>query len=76
MKTLKHEKVYHTEYRDQDDAYTQIAEFLERVYSRQRLHSALGYVPPAEVEQNGRSQWRRCAAPLCPPPDWIAFSPE
>jgi putative transposase len=53
MKTLKYEEVYRTEYRDLADAYAQIGEFLERVYNRQRLHSALGYVPPAEFEQNG-----------------------
>lgn len=57
MKTLKYEQVYRTEYRDLADAYAQIGEFLECVYNRQRLHSALGYVPPAEFEQNdGRIQ--------------------
>ncbi len=53
MKTLKYEEVYRTEYRDLADAYAGIGEFLERVYNQQRLHSALGYVPPAEFEQNG-----------------------
>ena len=57
MKTLKYEEVYRTEYRDLADAYAQIGEFLDRVYNQQRLHSALGYVPPAEFEQNsGRIQ--------------------
>ncbi len=53
MKTLKYEEVYRTEYRDLDEAYAGIGEFIERVYNEQRLHSALGYVPPAEFEQNG-----------------------
>jgi len=53
MKTLKYEEVYRTEYRDLADAYAQIGEFLDRVYNQQRLHSGLGYVPPAEFEQNG-----------------------
>lgn len=53
LKTLKYEEVYRNEYRDLADAYAQIGEFLERVYNQQRLHSALGYVPPAEFEQNG-----------------------
>jgi transposase InsO family protein len=53
MKTLKYEEVYRSEYRDLDDAHAQIGEFLERVYNEQRLHSALGYVPPAEFEHNG-----------------------
>ena len=52
MKTLKYEEVYRTEYRDLADAYASISEFIERVYNQQRLHSALGYVPPAEFEQN------------------------
>jgi putative transposase len=53
MKTLKYEEVYRTEYRDLNEAYTSIGEFIERVYNEQRLHSALGYLPPAEFEQNG-----------------------
>ena len=55
MKTLKYEEVYRSEYRDLADAYAQIGEFLERVYNLKRLHSALGYVPPAEFERNGGS---------------------
>jgi len=50
MKTLKYEEVYRNEYRDFPDARASIGEFLERVYNQQRLHSALGYVPPAEFE--------------------------
>jgi len=51
MKTLKYEEVYRNEYRDLQEASDSIAEFLERVYNEQRLHSALGYVPPAEFER-------------------------
>ena len=50
MKTLKFEEVYRNEYCDFNDACASIGEFLERVYNRKRLHSALGYVPPAEFE--------------------------
>lgn len=50
MKTLKYEEVYRNEYRDFHDAHASIREFLERVYNQKRLHSALGYVPPAEFE--------------------------
>jgi putative transposase len=50
MKTLKYEEVYRNEYRDFHEANARIGEFLELVYNRKRLHSALGYVPPAEFE--------------------------
>ncbi len=53
MKTLKHEEVYRNEYRDFYAARVGIGEFLELVYNRKRLHSALGYLPPAEFEQIG-----------------------
>ena len=55
MKTLKQEEVYRNEYIDFQDAYSSISEFLERVYNQKRLHSALGYLSPAEFE-NGASQ--------------------
>ncbi len=51
MKTLKYEEVYRTEYLDFADARRRIGKFLESVYNRKRLHSALGYLPPAEFEQ-------------------------
>jgi putative transposase len=50
IKTLKYEEVYRSEYLDFDDAHAQIAEFIEAVYNHKRLHSALGYLPPAEFE--------------------------
>jgi len=52
MKTLKYEEVYRNEYRDFSEARASICEFLERVYNERRLHSALGYLPPAEFEQS------------------------
>lgn len=50
MKTLKYEEVYCNEYRDFWEARALIGEFLESAYNRKRLHSALGYLPPAEFE--------------------------
>jgi putative transposase len=50
MKTLKQEEVDGTIYRDLDQVRTAMSEFLEAVYNRKRLHSALGYRPPVEFE--------------------------
>lgn len=52
MKTLKYEEVYRSEYRNEREVRRGIKRFLEKVYNQKRLHSALGYVPPAEFERN------------------------
>jgi putative transposase len=52
MKTLKYEEVLRNEYRDLAEARASIREFLEKIYNQKRLHSALGYLPPAEFERN------------------------
>jgi transposase InsO family protein len=51
MKTLKYEEVLRNEYRDLAEARVSIREFLEKIYNQKRLHSALGYQPPAEFER-------------------------
>jgi putative transposase len=56
MKTLKYEEVHRNEYRDLAEACAAIQEFLEKVYNQKRLHSALGYLPPAEFERNLTAQ--------------------
>jgi putative transposase len=50
MRTLKREEVDGRAYRDIEDARTLIATFLEEVYNRQRLHSALAYLAPEDYE--------------------------
>ena len=51
MKTLKYEEVFRQEYRDLADAGRSLKQFIEKVYNEKRLHSALGYHPPAEFER-------------------------
>ena len=50
MKTLKYEEVYRQEYRDLAEARASMGQLLNKVYNQQRLHSALGYLPPVEFE--------------------------
>jgi putative transposase len=54
MRTIKEEEVQLSEYRDYADAYEQLGQFLDEVYSHKRIHSALGYLTPVAFEQ----QWR------------------
>jgi putative transposase len=55
MKTLKCEEVYRSDYRDLADARSQIGRFIDSVYNRERLHSALGYRSPIAFERSVHS---------------------
>lgn len=56
MKTLKTEEVDGSLYHDAKHARRNIGEFLEQVYNRQRLHSALDYRSPMEFEAQIRDR--------------------
>lgn len=58
MRTLKEEHVDYSEYRDVQDGSVQIGEWLEEEYTQERIHSALGYLTPAEFEA---AYWTRLA---------------
>jgi putative transposase len=51
IKTLKYEEVHLFEYENLTEARGRIGQFIEEVYNEKRLHSALGYRPPAEFER-------------------------
>jgi len=50
FKTVKVEEVYVHTYHTFEEAQAHLAHFLEEVYNQKRLHSSLGYQPPAEFE--------------------------
>jgi putative transposase len=56
MRTLKEEEVYGTDYQNLEEARSRIGEFLEQVYNRKRLHSALRYLTPEEFERTSVAQ--------------------
>jgi len=51
MKTLKHEEIYALDYETFNDIKYRLPRFIEEIYNRGRIHSALGYIPPVEFEQ-------------------------
>jgi len=51
IKTLKREEIYTNRYDNLEQLRTNIEEFIEQYYNRQRLHSALGYRSPEEFER-------------------------
>ena len=51
FKTLKTELIYFSRFQTRAEAKSEIFEYIEIFYNRQRRHSSLGYLSPAEFEQ-------------------------
>ena len=51
IRTLKEEEVHLNDYQDITEARQSIGHFLTQVYNHKRLHSALGYLTPAEFQR-------------------------
>jgi len=55
IRTIKEEEVCLTDYQSYEDALAQLGHFIDDVYLTKRIHSALGYLTPAEFE----AQWQK-----------------
>ena len=60
--SLKTEHVHPVRFRTREEAKAAVFEYVEIFYNRQRLHSAIGYRPPAEARASMEGIAMRSAA--------------
>ena len=56
MKTLKYDEIHMRQYETYLDVVENLPNFIEEVYNKKRLHSALNYLPPEEFESRVESE--------------------
>lgn len=54
--TLKVERIYHRRYKTREEARADLFQYVEVWYNRKRRHSSLGYLSPADYEEQYASQ--------------------
>jgi transposase InsO family protein len=64
IRTIKEEEIELSEYETFEEAHAQIGHFIEQVYMHKRIHSALGYLTPAEFEVRAQSRRLPKAQPI------------
>ena len=54
--SLKNELVHRTQFRTRDEARRAMFDYIEVFYNRQRLHSSIGYITPAQARQKAEAK--------------------